>query len=215
MTIRAKLYAAIAMTVVGPLVTIGVALSAFAALGDRFDDVAGRSDRRALALNLKFAVTDVNGWQTAYGYDGGRSRPRFERSSRDVARLLARARRELTEPGERALVRRIERAFASFLRLDAVAYRSLRAGRERRVRRIFLGPEIANFEAMAAAAGRLAQTESRRAEQARREFDDERRDARRRLVAVALGAGVLIVLLLVTAWDVARLALERRPAPRR
>ncbi len=215
MTIRAKLYAAIAMTVLGPLVTIGVALSAFAALGDRFDDVARRSDRRALALELKFAVTDVNGWQTAYGYDGGRSRPRFERSSRDVARLLRRARRQLTEPGERALVRRIDRAFASFMRLDAVAYRALQAGQERRVRSIFLGREIANFESMARAADQLAEAESRRAERAQREFADERRDARRRLVAVGLGAGVLIVLLLLTAWDVARLALERRPAAER
>jgi hypothetical protein len=214
-TIRAKLYAAIAMTVIGPLVTIGVALSAFAALGDRFDDVALRSDRRALALELKFAVTDVNGWQTAYGYDNGRSRPRFESASREVTRMLARARRELSEPAERALVGRIERAFAAFMRLDAVAYRALRAGQEERVRRIFLGPEIANFESMARAAGRLADAESRRAEQAQRQFADERRDARRRLVAVGLGAGVLIVLLLLTAWDVARLALERRTAPGR
>jgi hypothetical protein len=83
------------------------------------------------------------------------------------------------------------------------------------VRRILLGPEIARFESMAGAAEQLAEAESRRAERAQREFADERRDARRRLIAVGLGAGVLIVLLLLTAWDVARLALERRPAPGR
>ena len=33
-------------------------------------------------------------------------------------------------------------------------------------------------------------------------------DARKRLITVALGAGIVIVLLLVTASDVARLALE-------
>jgi hypothetical protein len=70
-TIRAKLYAAIAMTVLGPLVTIGVALSAFAALGDRFDDVARRSDRRALALELKFAVTDVTAGRPRTGTTAG------------------------------------------------------------------------------------------------------------------------------------------------
>ena len=74
MTIRAKLYAAIVMTVLGPVVTIAVALNAMAALGERFDDVADRAARQALALQLKFAVTDMNGWQTAYGYDDGRSR---------------------------------------------------------------------------------------------------------------------------------------------
>jgi hypothetical protein len=42
-----------------------------------------------------------------------------------------------------------------------------------------------------------------------------RDDARRRLIAVALGAGLVVVLLLVTASDVARLALEgaRRRGP--
>jgi hypothetical protein len=215
MTIRAKLYAAIAMTVLGPLVTIGVALAAFGSLGERFDEVARRSERQALALELKFAVTDVNGWQTAYGYDRGRSRPQFERSSREVARLLGQARRELSGTSERVLVARIAAAFGAFLRLDAEAYRALRAGELRRTRTIFLGPAIRNFRAMADAAGRLAAEQSRRVAQARREFVDQRRDARRRLVAVALGAGVLIVLLLLTAQEVARLALERRTEPGR
>lgn len=210
MTIRAKLYAAIAMTVIGPLVTIGVAFGAFQSLGDRFDEVAGRSERQALALELKFALTDVNGWQTAYGYDGGRSRPLFERSRRNVDRLLVQARRELTEPRERATLVRLNRAYAAFLRLDVVAYRALRAGQARRVKALFLGPEIRNFEAMASAAGLLAAEEARRTSASERRFADERRDARRRLVVVGLGAGVLIVLLLLTAWDVARLALERQ-----
>ena len=59
------------MTVLGPLVTIGVALQAFGALADRFDEVARRGSDQALVLELKFAVTDANGWQTAYGYDDG------------------------------------------------------------------------------------------------------------------------------------------------
>ena len=46
MTIRAKLLAAIVLTVIGPVVTIGVALAAFATLGERFDDV-GRVSARA------------------------------------------------------------------------------------------------------------------------------------------------------------------------
>ena len=84
MTIRAKLYVAILLTVIGPVITIAVALHGMDRLGDRFDEVQGRSDQRALALDLKFGVTDFNGWQTAYGYDDGASRPRFERSVRAV-----------------------------------------------------------------------------------------------------------------------------------
>ncbi len=77
MTIRAKLYLAIALTVLGPLATIAVALHGQNTLDDRFDEVQERAAHRALALELKFGMTDVNGWQTAWGYDDGASRPTF------------------------------------------------------------------------------------------------------------------------------------------
>ena len=210
MTIRAKLYAAMVMTVLGPIVTIGVAFAAFSSLSDRFDEVSDRSQRQALALEIKYAVTDVNGWQTAYGYDNGRSRPQFERSAQNVRRLLALADREMTEPRERAILARLHRSFDEFMRLDAVAWQALQEGREERVKEIFLGPEIRNFEAMAAAAGDLAAEEARRNAEVEKRFDDRLSDAKKALVVVGLGAGVLILLLLLTASDIARLALERQ-----
>jgi hypothetical protein len=209
-TIRAKLYAAIVMTVLGPLVTIGVAFAAFQSLSDDFDEVTARSDRQALALELKYAVTDVNGWQTAYGYDDGASRPQFERSAQNVRRLLTEAQRTLTEPRERAILARLRSSFDAFMDLDVVAYRALRAGQDQRVKQIFLGPEIRNFEAMAAAAGQLAAEEQRRNDEVERGFDQRLTDAKKSLVVVGLGAGVLIVLLLLTASDIARLALEQQ-----
>jgi hypothetical protein len=207
-TIRAKLYAAIVLTILGPLATTAVALQAMGDLGDRFDRVRARAEHQAVALQLKFDVTDMNGWQTAYGYDRGASRPRFERSADKFRRDLANARRTLTETGEGELLVRLERDFAEFMRLDVVAYRALRAGDARRTKQIFLGPEIVRFEAMAATAEQLAQFEQREARGTRKAFDEVRKDARRRLIAVALGAGFVILLLLVTAADVARMALE-------
>jgi hypothetical protein len=209
MTIRAKLYAAIALTIIGPLVTIAVALQGQADLGDRFDDVQERAQHEALARELKFGVTDFNGWQTAYGYDGGRSRPIFERSVAAFRTNLRAAREELTDPVEVRLLRQLGDDFDRFMELDVVAYRALRAGREEVTKRIFLGPELARFESMARTAEELAQYQRRRATATEQAFDDARDDARKRLIAVALGAGLVIVLLLVTAWDVARLALER------
>jgi hypothetical protein len=209
-SIRAKLYAAIVMTVLGPLVTIGVALQAFGALADRFDAVSARGFDQALALELKFAVTDMNGWQTAYGYDDGRSRPRFVDSAEEVRRQLERSRRRFREPAERRLVTRLETSLDEFMALDVVAYAALRNGNAERTKRIFLGPEIEHFEAMAAAADQLADLQARQVADARAAFDEERDNARRKLVVVGLGAGVLIILLLITAQDVARAALERR-----
>ena len=43
-----------------------------------------------------------------------------------------------------------------------------------------------------------------------RAFDQRLTDAKKTLVVVGLGAGVLIILLLLTAWDIARLALEQQ-----
>jgi hypothetical protein len=214
MTIRAKLYAAILLTILGPLVTVAVALNGQADMGDRFDDVRERAQHERLARELKFGVTDFNGWQTAYGYDDGRSRPIFLRSVDAFRQNLREAHRQLTEPTERGLLARLTKDFDRFMELDDVAYRALRGGRPEVTKRIFLGPELVQFESMAHTAEELARHEERQAAAAERGFEEARDDARKRLIAVALGAGLVIVLLLVTAWDVARLALEgekRRP----
>jgi len=207
-TIRAKLYVAILLTVLGPVITIAVALHGMGRLGDRFDEVTTRSDQRALALDLKFDVTDFNGWQTAYGYDDGVSRPRFERSVRQFRTDMGAARNDLTDPREVRLLNEIRVRFAEFMRLDAEAYSALKRGDDERVKAIFLGPELRLFDAMAQRADELARYEARGASVTERAFDDTREDARRGLIAVALGAALVIILLLVTAADIARLALE-------
>lgn len=208
MTIRAKLYVAILLTVIGPVITIAVALHGMNRLGDRFDEVQERSDQRALALDLKFGVTDFNGWQTAYGYDDGASRPRFERSVRQFRVDLGAARNELTDRHESRLLNEIRVRFAQFMELDRQAYAALRRGDDARVKEIFLGPELRLFDQMASRADELARYEGRSATVTEKEFDDSREDSRRGLIAVALGATLVIILLLVTASDIARMALE-------
>jgi hypothetical protein len=208
LTIRTKLYLAILLTVLGPIVTIAVALTAMDRLGDRFDEVQDRSARRALALDLKFGVTDVNGWQTAWGYDDGLSRPRFDSAVAGFRRDLRAAEEAFTGPRDRALLDELESEFADFMRLDEVAWQALQDGRQAVTKRILLGPEIANFEATAATAEQLARYQERAEGSTEAAFGEERDTARRQLVAVGLGAAIVIVLLLLTASDLARLALE-------
>lgn len=208
MTIRAKLYVAILLTVIGPVITIAVALHGMGRLGDRFEEVQERSDHRALALDLKFGVTDFNGWQTAYGYDDGASRPRFERSVRAFRADLAAARKQLTDRRETTLLDEIGSRFDDFMALDVIAYAALQRGDEARVKQIFLGPELRLFDQMASRADELADYEARGATATEKAFDEAREDSRRGLIAVALGAALVIVLLLVTAADIARLAIE-------
>ncbi len=52
MTIRAKLYAAIVLTIVGPLATTAVALHGMGQMGDRYDAVRERAQHEAVALEL-------------------------------------------------------------------------------------------------------------------------------------------------------------------
>jgi hypothetical protein len=207
-TIRAKLYVAILLTVIGPVVTIAVALHGMDRLGDRFHEVQKRADQRALALDLKFGVTDFNGWQTAYGYDDGASRPRFERSVRQFRIDLGAARNDLTDARETRLLNEIRARFTRFTGLDREAYAALQRGDDARVKQIFLGPELRLFDQMASRAEELARHEARSATVTEKEFNDAREDSRRGLIAVALGAALVIILLLVTASDIARMALE-------
>ena len=209
MTIRAKLYAAIVLTILGPLATTVVALQGMAELGDRFDEVHQRAEQEAIARELKFLVTDVNGWQTAYGYaNGGPLRARFVRAAADLEQGLEQAAGSFTGERERALLAELDREFRSFMDLDVVAWNALQAGRPEETKRILLGPELRRFEAMAATAEELAAYQAEQATATDVDFDDARDDARRRLIAVALGAGVVVLLLLVTANDIARMALE-------
>jgi CHASE3 domain sensor protein len=213
-TIRAKLYAALAVTVAGLLVTAGVGIWGMSRLGDRFDEVQRASEAQALALQLKFDVTDFNGWQTAYGYDNGQSRPVFLNSVRRFRANFARAKRELTRPQEQRILDEIESAFDDFMKLDDQAFAALQAGRTEEVKRLFLGPELENFDRAATAAQRLAAYEAARVTAQDRAFKDARKDALRLLIAVSAIAALLVVILLITANDLAKAAetaLERRP----
>lgn len=216
MTIRAKLYAAIVLTVLGPLATTAVALHGMSQMGDEFDEVQERAQHESLAREIKFGVTDMNGWQTAYGYAGdGRFRDTFVASAGELENDLRAARAKLSDPREVELTRALDRGFDRFLALDRVAFRALQAGDAARVKRILLNPELFVFQGIAEDADRLAAYEAERATAADEAFASARDDARQRLIAVALGAGIVVLLLLVTAQDVARLALEGERSRRR
>ena len=216
MTIRARLYTAIVVTVCGLGLTVGAAIWGMSTLGDHFDRVQRAADDRALALQLKFGVTDFNGWQTAYGYDDGKSRPIFLDSVEGFRSDLARAKVRLRQRDEVRLLRDIGQAFDDFMRLDAVAWRALRAGRTAEVRRLFLGPEITNFQRAARGAQALAAVEDARAAREEKAFRDARKDALRFIIGAAILAALLVVILLVTAMDLARSAeraLEQQEEP--
>ena len=216
MTIRAKLATAIVVAVTGLALTAGVGIWGMNSLGDKFDDVRAAGEAQALALELKYDITDFNGWQTAYGYDNGASRPIFLRSVTRFREDLATAKDELTTPAEQKLLADIEKAFNAFMALDVVAYRALQNGNTEEVKRLFLGPEIRNFQSAADGAEQLANLEAARAASTEKAFEDAQTDALRLLILASIVAAVLVALLLVTAFDLARAAertLAESPPP--
>jgi hypothetical protein len=215
LTIRAKLVTAVTVAIAGLALTAGVGIWGMSRLSDRFDSVQDASDARALALQLKFGVTDFNGWQTAYGYDNGKSRGTFLASVSSFRTTMKLARAQLTRPSEKQLLDEISRAFEDFMRLDARAWSALQAEQTAEVKRLFLGPEIANFERMARAAQRLATVEGDLDRQQEQEFRDARKDALRLLIGASVIAGLLVAILIAAALDLARAAeraLEQPPA---
>ena len=154
----------------------------------------------------------MNGWQTAYGYDDGRSRETFVASAERDRGAAGRA--PSASSPRRASARcsrELGGAFDAFMALDEEAWTALQDGRPEETKRILLGPELEHFETMASAAGDAGRRAGGSAASAAATgFDARARHAQRELVAVAIGAGVVIVLLLLTVQDVVRLALERR-----
>jgi hypothetical protein len=206
MSIRAKLYAALAVTIAGLVATAAVGIVGMSRLGDRFDEVQAASRAQAVALQLKYDVTDFNGWQTAYGYDNGASRPVFLASVKRFRGDLARARGQLRRPQEQGFLDDISQAFDQFMRLDDQAFAALQAGNDAKVKDIFLGPELRIFTRAADSAQDLASYEATRVSDEDTAFKDARHDALRLLIAVSAIAGLLVVILLVTANDLARAA---------
>jgi hypothetical protein len=216
MTIRAKLVTAIVVAVAGLALTAGVGIWGMNSVGTKFDDVREAGEAQALALELKYDITDFNGWQTAYGYDNGASRAIFLRSVAGFRKDFAAAEKELTSPAEQKILGQMDEAFKAFMALDVVAYRALQDGKEGEVRRLFLGPEIRNFQRAASAAEDLATLEAARAEETENAFEDAQNDALRLLILASIIAAVLVALLLVTAFDLARAAertLAAAPPP--
>lgn len=213
MTIRAKLVTAVTVAIAGLALTAGAGIWGMSRLSDRFDRVQDASDARALALQLKFGVTDFNGWQTAYGYDNGKSRPTFLASVASFRATLKRGSHRLTQYREQELLVEISRAFDDFMRLDDQAWAALQAGRVGEVKRLFLGPEIVNFQRMARAAQALATFEEASAAREEKEFRDARTDALRYLIGASVIAGLLVAILIATALDLARSAERALGAP--
>jgi methyl-accepting chemotaxis protein len=149
-TLAARLAAAFA-AVVALLLLLGAA--AFSGVGGIERTASDAADHQipkvAAGGDLRFGAADVNGWQTAYVLDGGKSRVDFEASVAAFRASLAKDRRLVVDAADGKALDRVARAFDAFMALDRGIWAAVRAGDDARARELALGPAIARYEAVA------------------------------------------------------------------
>jgi methyl-accepting chemotaxis protein len=132
----------------------GVALWSTSTLGSGYDDVTKKvAPQREQAIDMKYQITNVNGWQTAYGYDEGASRGAFEQSVKEFNASYDKL-KALTRdwPTTAAVTARIGADFAAFMALDAETWKAGQTtgwGKDGRAAHLILNENIAAFTKVA------------------------------------------------------------------
>ena len=210
MTIRAKLYTAIVLTIIGPAGDDGggAARDVAARRPLRRGAARGDSTRRSRASSSSWSRTSTAGrppTATPVAISGTGSSP----PQRELRRELDVAADELTDGRERTAARAgsTSSSTGSCSSTRSPGASSRRTTPSRRSGSCSV-PSCDGSRPWPPRPRSWRTTRRRQATATEAAFDDARDDARRRLIAVALGAGLVIILLLVTANDIARMALE-------
>ena len=180
MTIRAKLYAAIVLTVLGPLATTAVALNGIRRWATASTRCGKRSQHEALARELKFQVTDMNGGRPPTATPAAPCR-RGSRLGRRAPAELEAAPKDVHRRARGRALNEQQGDFA-FMELDAVAWHALQARQTRRASNGSCSvPSCGRFETMADTAGRARHHEEQQATATtENSFNHARDDARKR-----------------------------------
>ncbi len=147
----------------------------------------------------KSCLADVNGWQTAYGYDGGASRPQFEKAAKDCQAVIDRAVAAVAGLPDEPDAVAIKDGFAAFMAVDARAWESGQVdgfGEGSAARGLILGEGMEAFAAASQAARTFTDAQAGDLASARSGFASAKADVRRMTIG-ALALGALVVLLLL------------------
>ena len=149
LSVRNRLLGGFAVPVVLLLAVLGVALLGMHNLASRTKTITGvTTPKLAAALELKFAAADLNGWQTAYVLDRGKSRADFAKSEAAFHRDLATVFALSTDAFDKAGVAAIAKDFEAFMALDVATWNAIEAHDYAKAEQIALGPEIAVYTSL-------------------------------------------------------------------
>src|SRR4051812_21307015 len=150
LSIAWKLYASFGLVLGLLCLNAAVGLWSTSSLGHATGSITGTSvPKVTAALQLKFDAADLNGWQTAYVLDSGKSRQPFVASGSQFVRELARVKALSTDAADKSAVAKVAANYTGFDALDSKVWAAIKRGDITEARRIALGPEIAKYNVLA------------------------------------------------------------------
>jgi methyl-accepting chemotaxis protein len=202
LSLRWKLFGGFGAVVIGMLALIAVGLLMQSRLESSTTTITQRANPKVEAgFEVKFAAADLNGWQTAYVLDHGKSRAAFTTSQAAFDRALAHLKRVSVDPQDRKDAADLQRDYTGFMRLDGQVWDAVRRGDMREADRIALGPEIVVYNKLAGAAQTYLAGATRDAHAAERSFASTRSTST--FMMLTVGA-IAVLLAAATAWFLSR-----------
>jgi methyl-accepting chemotaxis protein len=180
------------------LTVVGVSgMGSMASAGNQVFDKS--TPKLTTSLDLKYAAADLNGWQTGYVLDEGKSRPDFEASSKAFEKDLAELDKRSTDPADHASAEKIRAGYEKFMGLDRSVWAAIRAKDEAKAQEIALGPEIAAYNALAGGLDDYVKQAQQEQAASNAAFDSAQSRARNLMIALAVvafavGLGLALVI---------------------
>ena len=142
-----KLYGSFGVVLALLLLLFGVAFWGMGGLASSTKTITDVAAPKVItSLTLKFDAADLNGWQTGYVLDRGKSRPDFEKSNATFRAHFAKLAKMSLDAEDKAAIAKIKEAYARFMRLDKPTWAATQSKDYAKAQQIALGPAIAAFD---------------------------------------------------------------------
>lgn len=202
MSLSRKLYSSFGIVIALLLTLFGVAFWGLNGLTSATHTITQQSLPKVIAgLTLKFDGADLNGWQTGYVLDRGKSRPDFEKATATFQAGLAQLGKVSKDSQDIAAAAAVKADFENFMQLDASVWAAIQAKNFTKAEQIALGPEIVSYNALSKSLdGYVAQAQQERVVSTA-SFDSTKSTSMTIMLVVALLA---ILLAMGIAWVITR-----------
>jgi methyl-accepting chemotaxis protein len=220
LSVSKKLYGSFGLVLVLLIAVVGGAFVGMGNLGSAEHQIAGPANASVAAADeVRYAAADLNGWQTAYVLDRGKSHGAFVTSDQYFQKALATLRRASAgNAAEAALADTVASTYDRFNTLDAGVWGAIQKRDFAKAQQIALGPEIAAYNALAAAASAVARGANGRQAAADTSFATTSSSTGVMLtviaaIAVAIAAALAWVLARAISRPLAKVQRRRRQPP--